>query len=129
MNKPVFLPRFLTTGLIGIGLAFSCAVPYWAGALLGLVLAVVFTVISEGVLRGRFWGKIGKGLIAIYSVHLLGETITYAALIGLCGLVTSYHVGYPILFGLFVTLGWLHLCFESLASIFRLCRLWLGTHR
>jgi hypothetical protein len=119
MTTKMFICRCLLLACIGLVLTVrsDIAMSWWLGSLAGMGLAAVFTIISEVVLQGPLWGKIGRTLPAKYKVHLIYETVIAVFLVVLVGLATGLHASHCIFLAIGLVCGWLVLCFEAIGSI------------
>lgn len=82
----------------------------------------------ERLLRQKLMGKIGGSPLSWYTVHLLGETLTVAALTWLSALL-----GMQLVPGLACTIIafaiWAYLCQEMLFRLPAIVLLWLASRR
>ncbi len=99
----------------------------WCDLVMGFFGTLLFTFVSERILRGVLMGKIGSDALVWYTVQLIGETITIAAIGWVCGLAFNIAVTNTTLFWIVAAGLWLYLCWEMLGNIFRLLPLWLAT--
>lgn len=106
---------------------------WWAAGLMGLGGAMVFTRISEVVLRGRVTTaistKLGGAAMTWYFVQMLGETATIAVLGALFALVCGAHVASAVPFYVVLAVTWCVLCGEAAGRWVTLIPLWLATRK
>ena len=118
MSLNTFLFRIAAMAVIFFAASVSgvLAISWWGAALIGMGTALAFTFVSERILRGMLMGKIGGSPVAWYSVQLAGETLTFAALLGLYAwLGLAFASGWlAISLGL---IAWAVLCQEMLRRL------------
>lgn len=102
---------------------------WWAAPLIGFAFALVFTLISERLLRQKLMGMIGKTPLAWYAVHLLAESITIIALAWLSSLLFGINAVPGWSFTVMALLTWGYLCKEVLYKLPETFAFWLATRR
>lgn len=120
LSPRTFGIRVTCTTLLSLSASLFGAIStsWLAACLLGILGTFVFTFVSERILREHVMGKIGKGLLSWYCVHLLGETITVACIFWLFGWVFGTSIASAFSFWIIMILVWLVLCREMLGLIF-----------
>ncbi|HEY9788028.1 MAG TPA: hypothetical protein V6D17_21750 [Candidatus Obscuribacterales bacterium] len=102
---------------------------WWAAALMGFLGAIVFTFVSERIVRGLLFGKIGAGPLAWYFVHLLEETAAIALIAVIFSFLFGASIGGTLAFSIMAFVIWVFLCKEMLGNIGALLPMWLATRR
>lgn len=95
MNPRVFLTRIIALAVIA---AITAATGGITASILGaagisLLISLPFTSISERVIRGKLFGKIGGNILVWWLMHIAYETVTFGALLWLCAAVFGVHIG------------------------------------
>jgi hypothetical protein len=126
-----FLTRICIVPLLFLAASLLGAItsPWWAALLIGFGFALAFTFISERLLRQQLMGKIGGSPVSWYTVQLLGETITIAALTWLCSVLFGMDRVPGLTYTLLSVATWGYLCKEMLFKLPGLVLLWLATRR
>lgn len=131
MNRNEFFARicivpvlFLVASLLG-----AITSSWWAAPLIGFGFALAFTFVSERLLRQKLMGKIGGSPLSKYTVHLIGETLTIAALASLCSIFFGMEKVPGWTYNIMATATWGYLCKEMIFNLSSLIALWLATRR
>ncbi len=131
MNPQTFLKRVVAVTVVAVLASVFGAITssWWAAALMGFVGTLAFTAVSERVLRGKLFGKLGGGVGSAYFVQLVGETITLAAI----GLIFHFAFGAAVAstlaFWVAAGITWFVLSYEMITRIPGIFALWLATRR
>ena len=111
-----------------VALLGGISATFYGAAGVAFLGALVFTMVSERLLRQKLMGKIGGSPISWYFVHLVGETATFALLTwGAFAIFGWSAAGWVAIAGGVAI--WLVLTWDTLASWLPLIPLWLATRR
>lgn len=130
MSPKLFVVRIVALPIIAalIALLGGLSATFYGAAGAAFLGALVFTMVSERLLRHKLMGKIGGSPISWYFVHLLGETATLALLTwGAFALFGWTASGWVAIIG--GVAAWLLLTWDTLRSWLPLIPLWLATRR
>jgi hypothetical protein len=131
LSPRTFGIRVVVTPCLAVAASLFSAITssWWAAALMGFFGALLFTLVSERLLRGLLMGKIGKSPLSWYFVQLVGETVTIAVIALLFSLAFGAAIAASTAFWVFSGITWVFLCHEMLGGIARLLPLWLATRK
>ncbi|MDX1986245.1 MAG: hypothetical protein SFV17_06130 [Candidatus Obscuribacter sp.] len=131
MNKNQFFARICIIPALFLAASLSGAITssWWAAPLIGFGVALVFTFVSERLLRQKLMGKIGGGVLSWYTVHLIGETLTIAALVWLCSILFGMGKVPGWTYTILALATWVYLCKEMIFKLPGLFAMWIVTRR
>lgn len=133
MTQTKFFVRLAIITALGVLASIFGAITssWWAAGLMGLGGALVFTRISEVVLRNRLTTpiseKLGGAPMAWYFVQMVGETAVIALMGAFFVLVCGAHVASALPFYVLLTLAWCVLCGEAAFKWASLIPLWVSS--
>lgn len=124
-----FVARIVAVPVVAVVASVAGAITssWWAAALMGFVGTLLFTFMSERVLREKLFGKLGSSPMAWYTVHLLGETAVVALIAALFHFVAGASVANGTYFIVAALIIWVAFCYEMIGKIFGLLPFWLQT--
>jgi len=130
MSPKFFAVRIVALPIIAavIALLGGISATFYGAAGVAFLGALIFTMVSERLLRQKLMGKIGGGPMSWYFVHLVGETATIALLTwGAFAIFGWTASGWVAIAG--GAAAWVLLTWDTLASWLPLIPLWLATRR
>lgn len=131
LSKNAFATRVVAVPVVAVVASAFGAITssWWAAALMGFLGVLIFTAVSERVLRGMLFGKLGGGVGSAYFVQLVGETITLALIGLLFSAVFGAAIANSLSFWVAAGVTWFICSYEMITRIPGIFALWLATRR